>query len=380
MVNHDETHVKATKEGVSSVVCFLDELKDIGSGGDRDISPQFPNSCQRANVNWTWPVQTDMVDEAMSQFIEMKSCNADENNQTATIEKEYENLIGFSSADQKLRFVTITVDSSVMDPFSRLGEDVTRVEYDYFVQIASDMDKLAKDACGPVLMTDTDQKFIFMNTQKIYRTSAVQGALIGVAIAFIVLFLCTQNFLIALFASTSILFVLISVVGTVTMIGALERANERKWPYPPTSTSSKLTHSIFARRRLEAQHHCKHPDHDFGRVQRRLRRAPGLRLQDRGRHQRREGQGGVWRDGSQRDERHDDQRHGQHPLVPVQCGVFREVSDMETTWNRHGNDMEIDMEIDMKTKPTKPNALGTASARSSAQRLPSRSFSPTSSS
>jgi len=40
-----------------------------------------------------------------------------------------------------------------------------------------------------VLMTDLDGKFVYMNNQYILRTSALRGALIGVAIAFAVIFL-----------------------------------------------------------------------------------------------------------------------------------------------------------------------------------------------
>ena len=57
------------------------------------------------------------------------------------------------------------------------------------------------------------------NNQKIFRTSAVSGALIGCLIAFFVIFASTGNPVVALFSTFSITCVLCSVVGTVTMAG-----------------------------------------------------------------------------------------------------------------------------------------------------------------
>lgn len=44
-------------------------------------------------------------------------------------------------------------------------------------ELADDLDEMVGDACGErgVLMTDLNQKFVFMNNQRIYRTSAISG-------------------------------------------------------------------------------------------------------------------------------------------------------------------------------------------------------------
>ena len=68
-------------------------------------------------------------------------------------------------------------------------------------------------------MTDLDQGFIFMDNQRIYRTSGILGSMLGVVIAFGVLFIATQKLHITIFATGTILCVLISVVGSVTMLG-----------------------------------------------------------------------------------------------------------------------------------------------------------------
>ena len=64
-----------------------------------------------------------------------------------------------------------------------------------------------------------ESKFVFMNNQKVYRTSAIRGALIGVAIAFVVLLAATRDIILAGLATTSILCSMMSVIGLVTMAG-----------------------------------------------------------------------------------------------------------------------------------------------------------------
>ena len=58
-----------------------------------------------------------------------------------------------------------------------------------------------------------------MNNQNIYSSSALLGSLLGVSIAFCVIFISTKSLGIALAATLSILMVLCSVVGAVTIAG-----------------------------------------------------------------------------------------------------------------------------------------------------------------
>jgi len=70
-----------------------------------------------------------------------------------------------------------------------------------------------------VMMTDLEGKFVFMNNQKIYCTSAIRGALIGVVIALVVLLVCTWSPLICICSTLSILCTMMSVIGLTTMGG-----------------------------------------------------------------------------------------------------------------------------------------------------------------
>merc|ERR1712003_224731 len=69
------------------------------------------------------------------------------------------------------------------------------------------------------IMTDLDQKFIFMNNQRIYVRSAISSAAVGLVIAFTVLLISTRVFHIALLATISIMGVLISVVACLVLAG-----------------------------------------------------------------------------------------------------------------------------------------------------------------
>jgi len=108
----------------------------------------------------------------------------------------------------------------VLTPRRVLAEEVTRKEYDMLLAFSEKLNEDMKDACqSGVIMTDLDQLFVKMNNQRIYRTSAVSGSMIGVAIAFAVLLIATKSFALSFFASASILTVLVGVIGSVSLLG-----------------------------------------------------------------------------------------------------------------------------------------------------------------
>jgi len=69
------------------------------------------------------------------------------------------------------------------------------------------------------MMTDLEGKFVFMNNQKIYRTSSIRGALIGVVIALVFLLVCTWSPLISICSTLRIQCTMTSVIGLATMGG-----------------------------------------------------------------------------------------------------------------------------------------------------------------
>merc|ERR1712087_1042693 len=201
------------KSGLGSVWCFVEELAAFNVRGDLEDCDYVNKGLYK---NETWQVSPDDLTDIMPRFLEQKSC-LDENNRE-TISGRYSDEIGWNGFN--LVYASISLESNVLDPFGIDSEALTRREYDQFIRIAEEQDKIISKSCsGSVIMTDLDNKFVFMNNQAIYVRSAVQSAVLGVAIAFGVLLVSTRVFHLAFFASLSIMSVLVSVVGTMVMLG-----------------------------------------------------------------------------------------------------------------------------------------------------------------
>jgi len=201
------------KNGLGQVYCFMEELAAFNVYGNL-------NNCTEVNRGvWRkedWKVDTADLPEMMPKFLSQKTCFADDGE---TIASRYSKELGWDG--QTLKYAAISSESDQLDPFGRDSEFLTRKEYDQFVKLAKEADELVSvHYSGSVIMTDLDEKLVFMNNQSIYVQSAIQSAILGVCIAFVVLLISTRVFHLAFFASLSITCVLVSVVGT--MLGSIE--------------------------------------------------------------------------------------------------------------------------------------------------------------
>lgn len=212
-----EAFVKRKNGGLRAVNCFVEELGAYNElGGLQDCDAVKDGSWK----NETWQVSLDDVDATMENFVKQASCYGE-----SPMLNYYGNEVGWNGTN--LRYAGISLESPVITPWGTLAETVTRNEYDAYMSFAQEIDADMEKACGTkVLMTDLDQKFVFMNNQMIYRTSAVSGSMLGVLIAFFVLLISTRRLHIAFFATLSILCVLVSVIGSVTMMGWTLGTNE----------------------------------------------------------------------------------------------------------------------------------------------------------
>lgn len=204
------------KDGVRSVDCFVEEL---GAFNILDESATCEEKLSDSWKNDDWQVAPSEVNTQVGKLVLRESCKKGSDR---TLENKvldyYSDSLGWDG--KSLRYVGISVDSSILNARRVQSEDVTRIHYNKFIEIATSFDETMEEVCqSKTLMTDLDQKFIFMNNQRIYRTSGVSGAMIGVAIAFSVLFIATRKLHISVFASACILGVLISVVGFITILG-----------------------------------------------------------------------------------------------------------------------------------------------------------------
>jgi hypothetical protein len=198
--------------GLGAVSCFIEEFAAYSVLGSLDdcvsvVTGQWKNE--------VWQIPEADIPAMMQSFIYERSCYSDEG---SAIIEQYKDNLGFDGT--ALRFAGLSVESSVIDPFSTLPEKTVREQYDKMIEISKSMDDIMMDACGgKTLMTDLDTKFVFMNNQRIYTRSAVTSSILGVCIAFAVLLIATRVFHIAFFATLSIICVLVSVTGSMVMIG-----------------------------------------------------------------------------------------------------------------------------------------------------------------
>jgi predicted RND superfamily exporter protein len=201
------------KNGLGEVYCFVEELAAYNVKGDLTDCDYVRTGGWR---NETWQVAPSDLADIMPGFLSTKSCYDEDGVETTS--GRYSNEIGWDGT--RLRYASVSAESNVLDPFGLDAESVTRREYDQFVKIAEEANQIMTKSCtGQVIMTDLDEKFVFMNNQNIYVKSAIQSSILGVAIAFVVLLLSTHVLHLAFFASLSIVCVLVSVVGTMVMLG-----------------------------------------------------------------------------------------------------------------------------------------------------------------
>ena len=199
------------RNAIPSVDCFVEQLGTFNVNNDM----QCPDIIEGSWENEAWQVSPSDLSTTMTAFVDEFTCGQDD---LIKVQRYYRDVLGWDG--ENVRFVGISVESSVLDPNGVLSEEDTRVHYDKFVEVAKEFDKTMESACGTkTVMTDLDNKFTFMNNQRIFRTSAVTGSMFGVIVAFVVLFISTRKVHIAFFATLSILSVLLGVIGSITMIG-----------------------------------------------------------------------------------------------------------------------------------------------------------------
>ncbi|GMH50940.1 hypothetical protein TrRE_jg3946 [Triparma retinervis] len=219
--------VKVGGGGMRAVSNWMDEMKDWiegGGTGSFDSTMCARNTLGRPS---SFPVPDSEMEEALVRFAHQPSCSDSAPYPDAFIIDTYKetsrgsglSAVEFGFNGEELKMAAVSMESKVLDPWSEISETLAMKQYEFFMEEADYINSIMGDVCGDVMMTDADQKFILMNNQKIFRTSAVTGALIGCAIAFLVILVSTMNPLIAVFATFSITCVLCSVVGAVTMQG-----------------------------------------------------------------------------------------------------------------------------------------------------------------
>lgn len=208
------------KNGLGSLFCWVEELGAYSANPDAYSTSLNGGDCDYVRKgtwrNETWQVDPADLADFMPDFLRQRTCFGED--LTQTISSRYSDEIGWDGA--ALRYLSVSVESNVLDPFSVTPESVTKNEYNQFIAIRDELEASVSRQClGNVVMTDLDEKFVFMNNQAIYVRSAIQSSVLGIVIAFAVLLISTRVLHLALFASVSITCVLLSVVGTMVILG-----------------------------------------------------------------------------------------------------------------------------------------------------------------
>ena len=209
------SHIKQLLACMPNPCCSNTAAKEHVKQVETELGAHLSRSCQRG---WAPCPNNRMTPEEFeshaAEFLEAPSVL----DAKLSVAERYPDHIGWDGA--RLRFAAISVASKSLRIWDEPPEDFTRRQYELYDALRVNIDDIAYEACGArVMMTDMDGKFVFMNNQRIYRTSAVRGALIGLGIAFCVLLLCTWSLTISLLSSLSILCTMISVIGLTTMMG-----------------------------------------------------------------------------------------------------------------------------------------------------------------
>jgi predicted RND superfamily exporter protein len=197
------------EDGLRGVDCFVEDL------GAYSVDQYDCNNVNRYDLtDKDWEVPASTLTDTLTSFVRKPSCSED----SESVGEYYRDTLGWNG--NELRFAGISVKSSVLSQRQVLPEDEVREHYDLFLEFGQELDKTMVDVCqSKTIVTDTEQVFITMNNQRLYRVSAFVGGGLGLLIAFVVLFLSSRKLHIAVFAILSIIAVLISVIGTITMIG-----------------------------------------------------------------------------------------------------------------------------------------------------------------
>lgn len=207
-----------SEDGVGSLECFVEEMGAFNHFGSLDNCLAVKKGAWK-DSDWQIPV-ADLTSDFIEKFSKANSCYSgdDEGKNKKSISDQYSQTMGWDG--EKMLYALVGAENLVIDPFSTLPERVVREQYDKMVEIAANFTTTFNGACNSkVIMSDLNQKFVFMNTQTIYVRSAIQSSFLGIAIAFTVLMIATRVFHIAALATLSIICVLLSITGSIVLLG-----------------------------------------------------------------------------------------------------------------------------------------------------------------
>jgi len=221
----------------SSLENFLSRDKDSPTNaGMVDCMLQDWKAFLEQPGNPGFPLSLAQVPTYMGRFLESTMIGQSGINQT--MRQKWGNHFGYDPNDSsgKVKLVIVTVTSKLQSGPS-FASDILKTHYNMFQDwikvINSPIGRLsappsARNAFQTSEGSSNGPNWIWMHTQTIFRTSAILGASVGTALAFVVILMATQQIIIALSSFVTIACILVSVLammrianyelGTITSI------------------------------------------------------------------------------------------------------------------------------------------------------------------
>mmetsp|Transcript_31945 Transcript_31945/g.77486 ORF Transcript_31945/g.77486 Transcript_31945/m.77486 type:complete len:491 (+) Transcript_31945:2397-3869(+) len=150
--------VKQTN-GLGVVYCFIEELAAYNARGNLDDCDYVRRGGWKQEK---WQVDPTNLPNIMDGFLQSKSCFDDDG--TETVARRYQNEIGWDGTS--LKYAAVSAESKVLTALSREPEATTRREYEQFIALSDIANTIVSKHCtGNVVVTDLNEKFVFMNNQ-----------------------------------------------------------------------------------------------------------------------------------------------------------------------------------------------------------------------
>jgi len=206
------------------LTAFLSRDPDADNAGYIEC-PLFDWRSYLLRTGNTFPLPLSQVPSVMPGFLE--SAVMDRYGRNGTMRKAWEEHLGYDAAQRRVRTVMITVESQMQARASHAPDEL-RTHYDRFEAWISEVNSKtgrlpAPTSASKAFHTSDGEfngpKWVWMNTQSIFKKSAIQGAVIGTILAFVVILLATQQIIIALASFLSIASILASVLAMMKLAG-----------------------------------------------------------------------------------------------------------------------------------------------------------------
>merc|ERR1712193_563809 len=199
-----------------SVSGFLSADLDAEILAGKVECPLFDFKAWLESQGKTFPVPAAEVGSAMAEFLKAQVKGAFDASQS--YEKKWQNAIGYSDSLKQVRFMTVTVESTLPER-GREAHDTLKEQYELFEEWLERLNREAPESGKGAFHVAANSMWVWMHTQTVFVSSAITGMITGTVLAFVVVLLATQQILVAFASMFTIVGILASVLGAMVALG-----------------------------------------------------------------------------------------------------------------------------------------------------------------